>query len=211
MFPNCVVLVSTARGQQAFSFLFAMQNPLISGFLRVTADSTAVPAAYPGSMALLNAQWEFTVEVHWGQVVLGRDMPAAPITAVSVVPWAVLRGEVLVSDADAIPLEDFLPDVVEPPAPKDPASSGSTRPAAAHSEESPEDAHRWLQKYSQKAQGNQVDPEDDGCEDSAIPERHSVRVADVEVDAVEAAFAELEALREEFRQGSCEYGEDFKS
>ena len=211
MFPNCVVLVSTALGQQALSFLFAMQNPLVSGFLRVTADSTALPAAYPGLIALLNAQWEFTFEVHWGQVVLGRDMPAAPITAVSVVPWAVLRGEVLVSDADAIPLEEFLPDLHEPPAPRDPASSSSTRPAAAPSEQAPPDAHRWLQKYSQKAKGNQNEPDEDAGEDSAIPERHSVRVADLEVDAVEAAFAELEALREEFRQGPGEYGEDFKA
>ena len=31
------------------------------------------------------------------------------------------------------------------------------------------------------------------------------------MDAVEAAFAELEALREEFRQGPGEYGEDFKA
>ena len=137
-------------------------------------------------------------------------MPAASNASVSVVPH-VVRGDAMVSAADAIPLEDILPDVVEPPAPKDPASSSSTRPAAAHSEQAPPDAHRWLKKYFQTAQGNQVDPEYHGCEDSAIPERHSVRVADLEVDAVEAAFAELEALREEFRQSPGGYGEDFKA
>ena len=208
LFYNSVLLVTTALGEEAFRFLFAMQNPHVSGFLRLTRSATALPPDYPGLKAVLSGQWEFTFEVHWGRVVLGKDMPVASTAAVVVVPWTVLRGEFMVSDADGIPLDDFVAGADSLPGTKDPAASSSGPKTSTSTADLPS-GHGWMRKYANPGSaGSGGDPGDEDA-GSAQP---SARVSEMEVDEVHAAFAELEEQREELRQGQVIYaGADFKS
>ena len=210
-FVDCIVIVNGPAGEHAFAFMFAMQNPLESGFLRLSPAETrlSVSMMRESLLTLLAAQWAFTFQVCWGEVVLGKEMPDVVHGSVSVVPHALVKGDLMVADAVATPLDEFVPDVAKANAPRDPAST--PRLSSASGSE-PLVAHRWLQKFMDKEKAASSGGAHGG---SAAPgerrERDMVRVADMEVDEVELAFAELEAQREEFRQGAQLWGDDFKT
>ena len=140
-------------------------------------------------MPLLAARWAFTFQVCLGELVLGKDVPAVANGSVSLVPHALVKGDLMVSDAVAIPLDDFVPDAQKKSATKDPATA--PQPSSA-SGSGPLVAHRWLQKYLDKPKGGSWQGDEDGSAASGErQERDMVRVADMEADEVEVDFAEL--------------------
>ena len=207
---NSVVLVSSPLGVQAFLVLSAMQNPLVAGFLRLTSTPSVLSPSLlrQGLLQILEAQWAFCWEVHWGSVVLSKDLPRAPPTSVSVVPHAVIKGDKFVSDAFATPLLKFLPDNGPSGAPPDEASDSGPSAQAA---EPGLVKHKWLGKYLNTQAGASGEADDAHGAGGGDRNRPSVRVAEMEEDEVEVAFAELELQREELRQDIQLTGEDFKT
>ena len=78
-------------------------------------------------MPLLAAQWELTFHACRGEVVFGKDMPRVANASVSVMPHALLKGDLMVSDAVAIPLLEFVPELVREPS----ASTASATPRSS--------------------------------------------------------------------------------
>ena len=96
---------------------------------------------------MLAAQWEFAFQVCWGGVVLGNSMPDVASASVSVVAHALLKGDLLLSDAVDNPLLEFVSDPEPASEPK--TSSATARPSSATAAQ-PFVAHRWMRKYLDK-------------------------------------------------------------
>ena len=136
-------------------------------------------------------------------------MPDVASASVSVVAHTLLKGALLLSGAVDTLLLEFVSDPEPASEPK--TSSIIARPSSATAAQ-PFVAHKWMQKYLDKPK---PDPEHSVGSSSASSgprgDRDTVRLTDMDVDEVEAAFAEVEAQRGEFRQGLDVWGDGFMS
>ena len=83
-------------------------------------------------------------------VAIRWNMPSVVNGSVSVVPHALVNGDLMVSDAVAIPSDDVVTDAQKKSATEDPATA--SQPSSA-SGSGTLVAHRWLQKYLDKPKG----------------------------------------------------------
>ena len=192
-FHHCLLVAHTETDYVGYLFLFGLMNPLVTAFLVAHPDpeeDVQVPRDEDTLEDLSKMQgYDHRFTIDWSKPVFGKDIVISSDQSLSVLPNMVVSGKNTVASNDVlIPFAEFFAALPEVARAKSEARDVPRRRTGTAPP--PQAPYPWMRRY--------LPP--DGAEPgsrSTGEERERAGVEELDDDAIEAAFSELERKRRE--------------